>query len=140
MARYAYCNVCKKEVEHPVRKPLETFQKIVWVIVIIASVGILAIVYAFVVMNKKKEYCATCRTKVHFSSEPVKTKDDEEEPKTAKEKAMKKAGRAAEAKKKIAERKTDDDDEEEDESTFCDFCGEAISPDVKRCPYCHSVL
>ena len=139
MARYAYCNVCKKEVEHPVRKPLETFQKIVWVIVIIASVGILAIVYSFVVMNKKKEYCATCRTKVHFSSEPVKVKDEEEEPLTAKEKALKKAGRAAEAKKKIAERKTEGEEEKE-ESTFCDFCGEEISANVKRCPYCHSVL
>jgi hypothetical protein len=138
MARYAYCNVCKKEVEHPVRKPLETFQKIVWVIVIIASVGILAIVYAFVVMNKKKEYCATCRTKVSFSSEPVKTKDKEEEPLTAKEKALKKASKVAEAKKKVADIKTEE--EEEEETIFCEFCGEEISPNVKRCPYCHSVL
>ena len=100
MAKYAYCTVCKKEVEQPVRKPLETFQKLVWVILIIASVGILAIVYAFLVMNKKKEFCATCRTKVQFLSEPIKTEEEEGVPLTAKEKALRKAGKVAEAKKK----------------------------------------
>jgi hypothetical protein len=139
MARYAYCNVCKKEVEHPVRKPLETFQKIVWVILIIASVGILAIVYAFVVMNKKKEYCATCRTKVVFSSEPFEPEEEDQTPMTAKEKAMKKAGKIAETRKKVEEKKPEEDEDEEG-AIFCEFCGEQIKEGLKRCPYCHAVL
>lgn len=139
MPRYAYCNVCKKEVENPVRKPLETFQKTIWIILMIASIGILAIVYAFIVMNKKKEYCPTCRTKVQFSSEPFEKEEEEGVPLTPKEKALKKAGKIAETKKKVGEKKREEEEEEE-ETTFCEFCGEEIKEGLKRCPYCHAVL
>ena len=68
--QYVYCKVCKKEVEESRRKPLETMQKVVWVIVIIATLGIGAIFYAIYLSNRSKSYCATCFTKLEYSDKP----------------------------------------------------------------------
>jgi len=143
MAKYAYCKVCDKEVDKPVRKPIETFHKVIWVIISIASVGIGAIVFAFVYANRKKVYCPTCRTKVEFSSEPHKKPDEETEPLTQRERVLKKAGKAKEKKTK-AEKETvseiKKEKEKEKEQTFCPYCGEDIDVGISKCPYCHSSL
>jgi len=143
MAKYAYCKVCDKEVDKPVRKPIETFHKVIWVIISIASVGIGAIVFAFVYANRKKVYCPTCRTKVEFSSEPHKKPDEETEPLTQRERVLKKAGKAKEKKTK-AEKETvseiTEEEEKEKEQTFCPYCGEDIDVGISKCPYCHSSL
>ena len=142
MAKYAYCKVCDKEVDKPVRKPIETFHKVIWVIISIASVGIGAIVFAFVYANRKKVYCPTCRTKVEFSSEPHKKPDEETEPLTQRERVLKKAGKAKEKKTK-AEKETVSEiteEEKEKEQTFCPYCGEDIDVGISKCPYCHSSL
>lgn len=140
MAKYAYCKVCEKEVSKPVRMPMETFQKVEWVILSIATVGIGAIIFAIIYANRKKVHCPTCRTKVVFSSEPY-VKPKEEEPLTAREKVLKKAGKAKEKKEKV-ERETplEEREEEEKDQTFCPYCGEDIKPGISRCPYCHSSL
>jgi len=144
MVKYAYCKVCDKEVDKPVRKPMETFHKVIWVIISIASVGIGAIVFAIVYTNKKKVYCPTCRTKVEFSREPHKKPDEETEPLTPREKVLKKAGKAKEKKIKTEEEDTSKAMEEEEEIveelTFCPYCGEDIKKGISSCPYCHSTL
>jgi hypothetical protein len=91
MTKYIYCKVCDKEIDHAVKKPMETFQKIIWVMVTIATVGIAGIVFAFYHMNKKKVYCPTCRAKVVFSKKPHKKPEEETEPLTTKERVLKKA-------------------------------------------------
>ncbi|MFX1495573.1 MAG: hypothetical protein ACFFBZ_14915, partial [Promethearchaeota archaeon] len=70
MTRYAYCNVCKKEIDDPVRKPLETSKKTVWIIVIVATLGIAALIYAIYYANRPKNYCPTCFSELKFSKKP----------------------------------------------------------------------
>ena len=142
MTKYAYCTVCKKEVENPSRKPITTFHKVLWVLLSIATVGIGAIIYMIILANKPKIYCPTCFTKLKFSNEPFET-EKEEEPKTPKEKILRKAGKKAEvAKKKPKLRKGEGEEGEVKKvgDTFCPFCGETISSEEKRCPYCGSKL
>ena len=142
MTKYAYCKVCDKEINQPVRKPMETFQKMIWVIISIATVGIGAIVFAIVYANRKKVYCETCRTKVEFSSDPYKKQEKDGEPLTQRERILKKAGKAKE--KKATEEKESpseiEEEEVEEELTFCPYCGEDIKKGISRCPYCHTTL
>jgi len=151
MTKYIYCKVCDKEIDYAVRKPLETFQKIIWVIVIIATVGIAGIVYAFYRMNKKKVYCPTCRAKVEFSRKPhkkldkkIKGETEQTEPLTTKERVLQKAGKKIEEKKRAEEEEEEEAPSEltdkKEEQTFCPYCGEDIKPDAVKCPYCFSSL
>jgi len=143
MTKHIYCKVCDKEIDHAVRKPMKTFQKVIWVILIIATVGIAAIIFAFYYMDKKKVHCPTCQAKVEFSSKPHKKIEEETEPLTTKERVLKKAGKKIEAKKRAAEEKeapSEITDEKKEDNTFCPYCGEDIKPDAVKCPYCHSSL
>ena len=143
MAKYAYCNVCKEEIEKPSRKPLTTFHKVLWVLLSIGTVGIGAIIYFIIAANKPKIYCPTCFTKLTFSKESFKVKKEEEELKTPKEKILRKAEKEKEVKKKKTKPKRKEDTNGEDkkiDDTFCPFCGEDISSSETRCPYCGSKL
>ena len=144
MAKYAYCKVCDKEVDKPVRKPIETFHKVIWVIISIATVGVGAIVFAIVYGKRKKVHCPTCRTKVEFSREPHKKPEEETEPLTPRERVLKKAGKAKEkktkAEKETISETTEEEKEQEKELTFCPYCGEDIDEGISKCPYCHSSL
>jgi RNA polymerase subunit RPABC4/transcription elongation factor Spt4 len=138
MTQYAYCNICKKQVEDPIRKPLETFQKVVWIILIIATAGIVAIIYAFYIVNKPKSYCPVCLTKLTFTTAQIEEeKEEETRILTPKEKVLKKVGK--EVKKKGQSVKIDDSDDDS-KKLFCPYCGEVIDPEVKKCPYCHTNL
>jgi len=142
MTKYAYCTVCKKEVENASRKPITTFHKVLWVLLSIATVGIGAIVYLIILSNKPKIYCPTCFTKLKFSKEPFET-EKEEEPKTPKEKIIKKVGKKEEGAKKKpkgVKREGEKGKVEKIDDTFCPFCGEDISSSETRCPYCGSKL
>lgn len=143
MTKYAYCKICDKEVENPVKKPIETFQKIIWVILSLATVGIAAIVFAIVYAKRKKIYCPTCRAKVQLSSEPHAKAEKDGKPLTQRERILKKAGKAKE--KKAEEEKEnpleiEEEEEEVKEQTFCPYCGEDIDKGISSCPYCHSSL
>ena len=143
MTKYAYCKICEKQVEHPVREPMNTFQKVIWVIVSIATVGIAAIIFAIVYANRKKIHCPTCRAKVQFLKEPYAKSKDEGEPLTQRERILKKAGKAKEEKTKSEEDASSEITEEEEsekEQTFCPYCGEDIDTGISKCPYCHSSL
>jgi len=141
MTKYAYCKICDKQVENPVRKPMQTFQKVIWVMVSIATVGVGAIIFAIVYGNRKKIHCPTCRAKVQISSKPH-GKVEKEEELTQRERILKKAGKAKEEKIKSEEEAPPEIPEEEEvvEQTFCPYCGEDIDKGISRCPYCHSAL
>ena len=141
MTKYAYCKICDKQVDNPVRKPMETFQKVIWVMLSIATVGVAAIIFAIVYGNRKKIHCPTCRAKVQITSEPQAKSEKEGEPLTQRERILKKAGKAKE--KKATEEEEipiEEEEEEEIEQTFCPYCGEDIDKGISRCPYCHSSL
>jgi len=143
MAKHAYCKVCDKEVNKPIRKPTKTFHKVIWVIISFPTVGIAAIVFAIIYANRKKVYCPTCRTKVEFSSEPHKKPDEETEALTPRERVLKKAGKAKEKKIKTEEEDSSEvveEEEIEEKLTFCPYCGEDIKKGISSCPYCHSTL
>ena len=146
MAKYAYCDICKKEISDPERKPMVTFHKVIWVLVIVGTLGIAAIAFIIVYANKPKHYCSTCFSKLRFTSEPIKSKKEEEKEimanLSAKEKVMRKSGKAKANKRprEKVELEQDDEDKDVEADTICEFCGEEISSSSKRCPYCLSKL
>ena len=143
MTKYAFCKICEKEVENPVRKPMKTSQKVIWVMVSIATVGVAAIIFAIVYANRKKVHCPTCRSKVQFSREPHAKSKEEKEPMTQRERILKKAGKAKEEKTKSEEESSSEimeDEKAEKDQTFCPYCGEDIDEGISKCPYCHSSL
>jgi len=142
MTKYAYCKICDKQVDNPVRKPMVTFQKVIWVMLSIATVGVAAIIFAIVYGNRKKVHCPTCRAKIQFTSEPQGKSEKKGESLTQRERILKKAGKEKE--KKATEEKEipleEEEEEEEIEQTFCPYCGEDINKGISTCPYCHSSL
>jgi hypothetical protein len=142
MTKYAYCEVCKKDVEHPIRKPLRTFHKVIWVMLIIASLGILGIVYILYRANKPKTYCPLCLSRVKFSTKPFeKEANEEEEARTPKERILKKAGKELPSRNKKNEKEHPIQEQKvKEQETFCPYCGEDIEPGIKICPYCHTAL
>jgi len=145
MTRYAYCSVCKNEIDNPMRKPLETFQKVIWIIAIVATLGGAAIIFAIYYLNRPKTRCPTCLSQLKFSKEPFEKEEEKEEeiiPSTPKEKILKKAGKKVKPRKKEEEVQIIEETEEEvpSDKTFCPYCGEDVSPSDIKCPYCHSTL
>ncbi|MHA1459132.1 MAG: hypothetical protein ACTSQR_05640 [Promethearchaeota archaeon] len=143
MTKYAYCKICDKQIENPVRKPITTNQKVVWVMLSIATVGIAAIIFAIVYTNRKKVHCPTCRSKVQISSEPHTKAEKDGKPLTQRERILKKAGKAKEDKikaEKDAPPEITEEEEPDVEQTFCPYCGEDINKGISSCPYCHSSL
>ena len=145
MVQYWYCKRCKKEIDQPIRKPMKTFHKVIWVIVIIGTIGIAALAFVIYYYNRSKAYCPVCFSKLEVSHEPFEKEEEEEEsiPKTPKEKILKKAGKKVPTKKQPREEEVEKVVEEErtkPEETFCPYCGETIKPGIKRCPYCGSAL
>lgn len=143
MTKYAYCKICDKQVENPVRKPMQTFQKVIWVMLSIGTVGVAAIIFAIVYTNRKKVHCPTCRAKVQITSEPQAKSEKDGEPLTQRERILKKAGKAKEKKaeeEKESPLEEEEEEEEVKEQTFCPYCGEDIDKGISSCPYCHSSL
>ena len=141
--RYAYCKVCKKEVEKSSRKPLSTMQKVGWSTISVITIGVGAIVYLIYRTNRPKSYCPNCYAKLEYSNKPF-IKPEDTVPLTAKEKVLKKAGKEIKRKEKV---EAGEDEVVEDiekkrarGETFCPYCGEDIKPDIDKCPYCGSSL
>ncbi len=138
-----YCKICKKEVEEARRKPLETMQKVVWVIVIVATIGIAAIAYAIYLSNRPKHYCPTCYTKLDFSDKPFEKPKKKIEEMTAKEKILAKTGVEEEAEEEVlVEDKPADKKKEKKEKKkiICSYCGEELEEEVAICPFCQATL
>ena len=120
--KYAFCAHCRKEIENPTKRPMDSMEKTVWVIIIIASLGIGAIFY--LIYNKyirKLDTCPKCFSTLKFSADPFE-KPKKTEVKTPKEKVMEKAG--VEPPEKKHEEK--EPEVEEKEGIFCPFCGEEL--------------
>ncbi|MFW9829484.1 MAG: hypothetical protein ACFFEY_18060 [Candidatus Thorarchaeota archaeon] len=143
--RFAYCSVCKTEVEKSARRPLETMQKLLWGIVIVATLGIAAIAYAFYLSNRPKIYCPKCFNKLEYSDKPFEKPKKKREEMTPKERILEKTGlveepEEEETKKTIKPKKgKKEKKEKEEEPIICSFCGEKLDEDYPTCPFCQAV-
>ncbi|MFX0000676.1 MAG: hypothetical protein ACFE9Q_09745 [Candidatus Hodarchaeota archaeon] len=136
--RYAYCSVCKKEVEESRRKPMETMQKVVWGIVIVATLGIAAIAYGIYLSNRPKSYCPYCFTKLEYSDKPFEKPKKKQKDMTPKEKILDKTGFEEEAEEK-PDVKTKEKKEKK-KKLVCSYCGEQLEEDLAICPFCQAKL
>ncbi len=141
---YTYCKTCKHEVEDPSRRPLTMTQKIVWVIIIVGTIGIGAIVYAFYLSGRSKKFCPECDRKLEYSDKPFE-KPKKRGDMTPRERVLDKAGieeeteeKEQQAKKKAAEKKKKK--ELDEKKIYCSFCGEELKEDYPTCPFCKAAL
>ena len=139
--KYSYCNVCKHEVESPSKNPLTRMQITIWVIIIVATIGLAAIVLAIYYTGRPKDYCPECHTKLIKSDKPFEKPKKKPEEMTPKEKVLDKAGIEEEKPKKRApKKKPSDKKSEEEKGTLCPYCGEELKKKYPTCPFCQSVL
>ena len=139
--KYSYCNVCKHEVETPSKKPLTRMQITIWVILMVATIGIAAIVLAIYYSTRPKDYCPECHTKLMKSDKPFDKPKKKPEEMTPKEKVLDKAGIEEEKPKKRAPKKKPSDKKSEpEELILCPYCGEELKKKYPTCPFCQSVL
>ncbi|MHA1273781.1 MAG: zinc ribbon domain-containing protein [Promethearchaeota archaeon] len=135
---FTYCDYCKKEIENPRKRPLDSLEKTIWTIVIISTLGIALI--ALLIYKKfiqKPIYCPVCLSKLKVSKEPFikkepKLESSESKAETPKEKVLEKVAEI-ENKEQIQVKK-------EENKIYCPFCGELIDKDVATCPYCQTVI
>jgi len=134
----AYCKYCKKEIETPVKKPLKTTEKIIWVIIILGTLGIGLIpflIYHFGM--KKKQFCPNCNSKLRIIHvEEKQLEQEEQKVLTPKEKVMEKA----KSKSQNQREKKEGEKKGEEDKAFCPFCGNEIGKDISTCPYCQTAI
>ncbi|TFG19377.1 MAG: hypothetical protein EU529_16380 [Promethearchaeota archaeon] len=141
--KYWYCDYCEKEVE-PSKKSLDSFQKTVWAMASVCSLGVGVIV--FLIYNKygrKKKYCPDCEIKISKISDEPFEKPKPLEHLTAKEKVLVKSGKKITEKKVEKVEEVEVKEEEEVKKVFCPFCGEELAgkdATRKSCPFCKADL
>jgi len=153
--KYAYCEVCKKEVEQASRKPLSRMSKTVWIICTVATLGIAGLIYLIRLAYRPKIYCSDCFSKLTYSDKPFEKPKKKREAMTPKERVIEKVEeekgpeeevlqlepvKEKPVKKKTVEKKPKKKKEEEmeKEKIFCSFCGEELDEDYPTCPYCQA--
>ena len=137
--RYAYCKVCKQEMEKSSRKPLDTSQKITWVIICVATLGLGLIAYAIYLSNRPKTYCPECFTKLEYSDKPFEKPKKKRETMTPREKILDKAGLREETEEEEIEKKPEPKKKKKGK-IFCEYCGEKLDDDYATCPFCQATL
>ncbi len=147
--KYAYCDICKKSVSKARKKHIESFEKTVWGIITLATLGFGAIAFVIYYYGfKKKIYCATCQSKLKFSKKPFEKPKIFPDKSTPKEKIIKKTGKekkeavpfVEKPEKKKPEKKKTAEKKKKEEKIFCPFCGTAIKKDTTKCPSCKTVI
>ncbi|MFO7796326.1 MAG: zinc ribbon domain-containing protein [Promethearchaeati archaeon] len=149
MVTYYYCPVCKKEIEPEdrIRKPMTSMQKVVWVIIILGTVGIGLFPFLIYYFGyKNKQYCPICNSKLATSTQAFEKPEEEIEPRTPREKVLKKAGKPITRKKEVKKSKKpkkpkkDKEEEMEEDKIFCPYCGAELSKRSAKCTNCGASL
>jgi len=157
--QYRYCNICKKGVENPVKAPMDSMTKSIWIIVILSTLGLGIIpflIYQYGI--KKNNYCPECHSKLEISDKPFEEpkRTEKAKPKTPKEKVLAKVEEKEEAETKPSRKKTtklekvvEIEKKEKVEkkppkkkpAKIKEEGEEKVKPRKKRiCPYCGEVL
>jgi hypothetical protein len=130
--KVAYCKICKKEVE-PSKKKIDTWERVFWVLISLATIGIGLIVYLIYRSRYiKKKYCPICNIEVKFKTEEEKKKEEETkiDTSTAKGKVL----------EKVEQVKKQSKTEKKTEKQFCEFCGSQVPSSASMCPSCNTKL
>jgi hypothetical protein len=123
---------------------MDTMQKVLWGMVIVATLGFAAFAYVIVLSNRPKHYCPTCFSKLDFSDKPFEKPKKKLEDMTAKEKILAKTGVEEEpeeetvVEKKPASKKKEKVDKKK--KIICSYCGAEIEEGVAICPFCQATL
>ena len=120
--RFAYCSNCEKEIDNPKRKLFDSMYYNVWILVIIASLGlgiIAFLVYHYVII--KKNLCPNCQNQLKFYS----SRDEIPEPKAEITRIL----QTIEQEKQLRNNKVN-----------CPFCQEEIRNQEIICPKCGASL
>jgi hypothetical protein len=140
----SYCKHCEIEIYEPIRKPIESMQKTIWIIISIATFGIGFIVYlVYNEYGRKKIYCPTCHSKLISSPKLTEKPKELIEALTPKETIIKKVEKKKVEKKKEKEIISPIEDEESAKveiKIYCPFCGEELEEKYATCPYCAAAL
>jgi hypothetical protein len=119
-------------------------QKVLWGIVIVATLGIAAIAYAFYLSNRPKIYCPTCFSKLEYSDKPFEKPKKKREEMTPKERILEKTGFVEEPKEEAIKevikpkKQKKERKKKEEEPIICSFCGEKLDEDYPTCPFCQA--
>ena len=130
--KVAYCKICKKEVE-PGKKKIDTWERVFWVLISLATIGIELIVYlVYRSRYQRKKYCPICNIEVKFKTEEEKAKEEEAkiDTSTAKGKVL----------EKVEQVKKQSKTEKKEEKQFCEFCGSHVPSSASVCPSCNTKL
>ncbi len=150
--QYAFCKICKKDVDKPIKKQMDSMEKNIWVIVILATLGFALIPFLiYRGMINKKQFCPKCLTKLKFSEKALEKPKKKKKPSTPKEKVLEKikkeeepeeAEEMEEKPKKRKPTKAKGEEEEEEIIKICPYCGQKLKKPkgLKTCPYCKSAL
>ena len=131
---FGYCKYCKKEIESPIKMPLDSMQKTIWVVIIIATIGLAAIaLWIYRKYIARKIFCPYCLSKLEISEKPHKTKTISTTPQSTPQ------TKRAEVLEKAEELK-EDQEEKEKKKIYCPFCGEQLSKKIATCPYCKTAI
>ncbi|MHA1490941.1 MAG: LITAF-like zinc ribbon domain-containing protein [Promethearchaeota archaeon] len=151
--QYAYCKICKKEVDRPIKRQMDSMEKTIWAIIILATLGFALIPFLIYrgIINKK-QYCPYCGQKLKFSEKPLEKPEKKKKPRTPKEKVLEKIKKEEEPeeaeeiekkpkKKKPTKAKVEEEAEEEI-IKICPYCGQKLkkTKGLKTCPYCKAAL
>jgi len=121
--KYAYCKKCRKQIDKPKRKKLDSFQLQILVIASFASFGLAALAFIiYRLIAHKKKYCPNCGEEVKFYESP------EDFPK-----------KIPVINLPISSKKDENEESKKTEFVNCIECEEEIEKTAEICPFCGAV-
>jgi preprotein translocase subunit SecF len=132
-SQYRYCNTCKKGIENPIKKPIDSMEKSIWIIIILSTLGLGIIPFLIYQYGmKERNYCPECQSKLQISDKPFEEpkKAEKAKPKTPKEKVLAKVEEKEEAETKPSRKKPTKIEEGVEEETV----QKAVKKPVKKKP------
>ena len=117
--KITYCNSCNKEIPNPIVKQMDTMEKSIWFILILATLGfgLIPFLIYYYLYIKKRKYCPKCNSKLALIEKLIELPKEISEPITPKEKVLEKVEKIQAPEKKL----------EVEEKSFCQYCSSCLS-------------
>jgi len=138
--RFYYCSYCKQEIESPIKRPMDSLEKTIWVVITLSTLGFALIaLYIYRKYIAKRQYCPYCLSRLEVSEQPFEKKQItlQGQAQTKKEEVLEKV---EQIKASEGEQKEEVRDEPEGDYIFCPFCGERLKKGTATCPFCQTII